>query len=1314
MDKNSQRIRKRLDAFKNAKEWSDFIQFLTALGDALKKCPPGKIPEKILLFKRLNQCLNPALPAGVHTKVFQTYEIVFELAGEEELVENFPLLTLGLFSFSIHSRMIVKSAYLEIMSRFIIPLGLRIEPYTRQILLGLLPSLEEENNEFFNPTFQLLKRFEEKVLSFDCTLYEVFLVTPSLRVPIINYLLKSDKTIDYTKNEILIVKALIAGLSDKEVFVTRGTLDVMKQLFPDINKFGYDSQIKLVIEALRLLLRRDITINKRVYVWLNLGSSISTAPIDLLIKALYEIENLTEVFKILIVLMDKEELCEKILDVLGISCLIRLYEGTALKQANIFFEMVDLDYIWRIIYLEGKRLVSKNTDIKYHTSDPNLLLRVIMFGLDNLKIIDSRVKNIHLPFFCSFVIRNHLCFEYTNFINFVHKCINIMEIKRELKKENSFFELIDRFYQDMTVKCDLTVFVGGALMDGIENLLTTNEVYFKESNNVYEAFLNKTGFKINDMVKYVSLVVTNNAYNEGLGVISQIEDEDKKKCNTRLIFSNLWNNFICETNLDNYNLILNYNKIFDRTFEEYVLLKERKEVIIFMKYLFANSKIKKGSTKYFYNTLIAINNYSEEEISDFFDSLYEFESIIEFLFSILKNSNLESKDDVYCDAPRISGVKSVLVTFINLLNYSSNFISFLKKDIHVREYKEEIFIFGNTGTIDYKRILFSILLYIGIIEDSSEFLSQCSQSISLLITKNVITDISFFNLHKVVQFLKKDPIRNTPLIRLLCVISPEISFDFFTAVIKWGWCDKPCYNHYNHFLSLILNIKPDKIYNLRNRLVIFILSHLEVNHQGIIILYNIIKNVLKNKDIYSYKIIIRLTFELLMIDSLKHPLSIKISELLFSVEKDCFINTLINYYNSNGINNCFYDFPFKNDLYLTLLLQSQFLLLLDWNIKANLEGVLLQGVYGRRNYDNYYGIIWSFNNFDQLADELKYKIADWSVILLQKMVDTILKRKGSYVDQWSKITMGEEEINVIMKCINEKLVFNAGVLGVVMYVLKSGKRESALYKTSLESLFIMVNNKSKIPFMEIFMEEEFFIDSNLLIKKAITEKVTQTENILEDLQVRLESRFFVSRETDILNKRMVLARIAFILFSNSHGAYTGALPKLIEIISLEIGNENIKIRKDVLFLCRVVLMRINHAKLGNLWPILIAEVLEEYKGEMVWECLMVLEWIFVVNDSSTLEIRWLFLERINEISNIGDIIPDNRKGLLKDLIKEPTSNMNIPIPKKRIPFLNENMNISEYCKYASLYYYYLDLYTNEVDYEKLDEIILKEFSMIEH
>lgn len=46
------------------------------------------LPRRLLISKRLAQCLHPALPSGVHLKALETYEIIFKIVGTKWLAKD--------------------------------------------------------------------------------------------------------------------------------------------------------------------------------------------------------------------------------------------------------------------------------------------------------------------------------------------------------------------------------------------------------------------------------------------------------------------------------------------------------------------------------------------------------------------------------------------------------------------------------------------------------------------------------------------------------------------------------------------------------------------------------------------------------------------------------------------------------------------------------------------------------------------------------------------------------------------------------------------------------------------------------------------------------------------------------------------------------------------------------------------------------------------------------------------------------------------------------------------------------------------------
>jgi hypothetical protein len=97
--KYAQAVEKCLATFDNVHEWADFIAFLGKLlkvrshsecilselehaSQTLQGYMQFKeIPKKLIVSKRLAQCLNPALPTGVHQRALDVYTHILAVLG---------------------------------------------------------------------------------------------------------------------------------------------------------------------------------------------------------------------------------------------------------------------------------------------------------------------------------------------------------------------------------------------------------------------------------------------------------------------------------------------------------------------------------------------------------------------------------------------------------------------------------------------------------------------------------------------------------------------------------------------------------------------------------------------------------------------------------------------------------------------------------------------------------------------------------------------------------------------------------------------------------------------------------------------------------------------------------------------------------------------------------------------------------------------------------------------------------------------------------------------------------------------------------
>jgi hypothetical protein len=66
------------------------------------------VPNRVILAKRLSQCLNAALPSGVHAKALDVYALVFMKMGVDTMKQDYFLFTGGLFPLLQYASMSVK------------------------------------------------------------------------------------------------------------------------------------------------------------------------------------------------------------------------------------------------------------------------------------------------------------------------------------------------------------------------------------------------------------------------------------------------------------------------------------------------------------------------------------------------------------------------------------------------------------------------------------------------------------------------------------------------------------------------------------------------------------------------------------------------------------------------------------------------------------------------------------------------------------------------------------------------------------------------------------------------------------------------------------------------------------------------------------------------------------------------------------------------------------------------------------------------------------------------------------------------------
>ncbi|CAH1756245.1 1732_t:CDS:10 [Entrophospora sp. SA101] len=346
-------------------EWADFISFLTRLLKSLKDFPQFPvIPRKLVVGKRLAQSLNPALPPGVHQKALEVYDYIFDSIGVEQLEEDLPIYSQGLFPFFQYATMSVKPQLLGLYEKYFFPIKKGLRPVMKAFITALLPGLEEEGSEFFEKCMWL-----------------VLITSPSLRIPALNFLnLRMPKII--TKEDLavvlcddvgIMVQAFSATLNDSHNLVPRALLQLLVVSFP-LKIVKQNELVMLMKTAATVVLRKDMSLNKRLYAWL-LGpdenhdqqikhfheygkSALIIAMRELFFEKTNDLLTAQKPYKILISLMDKWEIGQPIIQELLIEILQSLkikvenssFGQELLQTANMFLEMIDPYLIWMKLY----------------------------------------------------------------------------------------------------------------------------------------------------------------------------------------------------------------------------------------------------------------------------------------------------------------------------------------------------------------------------------------------------------------------------------------------------------------------------------------------------------------------------------------------------------------------------------------------------------------------------------------------------------------------------------------------------------------------------------------------------------------------------------------------------------------------------------------------------------------------------------------------------------------------------------------------------------------------------------------------------
>ncbi|XP_037956792.1 protein dopey-1 homolog [Teleopsis dalmanni] len=408
-------IDKALRNFEYSSEWADLISALGKLSKAISSNTQYQIiPRRIKISKRLAQCMHPALPSGVHLKALETYAVIFSKTGPERLATELFIYSAGLFPLLGYAAMNVRPTLLGIYETYFVPLGEKLRPALSGFLSGVLPGYEC-GLDHFDRTNSLLTQVCSAVnpTHFYTVLWECVATNASIRLPAISFLLDhfnkrlgmQEQVFIMGQNRELMMIGLCACLNDSVILVQRNSLEFLLLGFPMHTIYLTQADlIKLVTNGLNTILRRDMSLNRRLYSWL-LGTEISknsptydtvssdgTTEISesyfekyskqIVIQSVictlkYSLETTPvdlKPYRIMVSLLDKMEIGSAVLDYVlcDIIRTMSISSGNieVVKSANLLFATFDPVYIWSFMtsmYQKSCKKENKSSNLPKQT-----------------------------------------------------------------------------------------------------------------------------------------------------------------------------------------------------------------------------------------------------------------------------------------------------------------------------------------------------------------------------------------------------------------------------------------------------------------------------------------------------------------------------------------------------------------------------------------------------------------------------------------------------------------------------------------------------------------------------------------------------------------------------------------------------------------------------------------------------------------------------------------------------------------------------------------------------------------------------------
>ena len=406
-------IERALTLFDANSDWADYIAFLSRLLKSLETGKPdglSDVPCKARVALCLSRCLQPSLPSGVHQKALDVYAEVFSIIGVNGLSRDLGLFLPGLSHTLAFANLSTRPLVIDLFESHVLQIPPRsLRPALKALILSLLPVIEEETSEDFDRCLQTFERLrlcfskEDQESFFWQTLFVGSIANPLRRAGVLVYLnrflpkLAKHHADSASKSEVttnpepgLLVRCFATGLRDDNALVQRGFLDLLVTHLPldasVLQAASYRKDLDVLVRAaLMVVLRKDMSLNRRLWTWFaGTDSKVHADPVttplestsnpfsqsndyytqfglqsttravqNMLSDASSQAGQRTIPFRILLSLLDRWEIGGPVVRILfnPIMKALMLYQSTAptqsafdevFRSANVFFDGIEI------------------------------------------------------------------------------------------------------------------------------------------------------------------------------------------------------------------------------------------------------------------------------------------------------------------------------------------------------------------------------------------------------------------------------------------------------------------------------------------------------------------------------------------------------------------------------------------------------------------------------------------------------------------------------------------------------------------------------------------------------------------------------------------------------------------------------------------------------------------------------------------------------------------------------------------------------------------------------------------------------------